>query len=163
MKKGFTLIELLVVVLIIGILSAVALPQYKKAVARAHLSEIITVSKSLEKAEKVYFMANGTYTTNFDELDISLPSGATKSSANENRYVYPNGTYYEILGPLGGWRLNSGGPKVKIIYQILFQADYDTCMLNDDDGGIGDYLCKSLGGVANGTSNNGKTSYRISK
>ncbi len=71
--KGFTLIELLVVVLIIGILSAIALPQYQKAVIKARAAELQTLTRALATAQATYYMANGEYADNLDNLDLSFP------------------------------------------------------------------------------------------
>ena len=60
-KQGFTLIELLVVVLIIGILSSVALPQYTKAVEKARATEAIQTAATLTRAIDIWLMENGVF------------------------------------------------------------------------------------------------------
>lgn len=71
-KAGFTLIELLVVVLIIGILAAVAVPQYERAVEKARMVEAIAAVEAIAKANQLYYIANGTYTKDLNDLDVSL-------------------------------------------------------------------------------------------
>ena len=72
---GFTLIELLVVVLIIGILAAMALPQYFKAVERSRMAEAVTLMDSIVKAQRRKFMQTNRYASGFEGLDVS-PKGA---------------------------------------------------------------------------------------
>ncbi len=75
LSKGFTLIELLVVVLIIGILAAVAVPQYQKAVLKSRLSEQAINLKALDRAQQVYYLDNGEFTTNVGNLDTQVKVG----------------------------------------------------------------------------------------
>ncbi len=56
---AFTLIELLVVVLIIGLLAAVALPQYNKAIKRARIMDVVQFVKTVEKATDLWLLQNG--------------------------------------------------------------------------------------------------------
>ena len=72
-NNAFTLIELLVVVLIIGILAAIALPQHQKAVEKTRASTIFPIARSLLETQRMYYLANGSYATTFDELDMTPP------------------------------------------------------------------------------------------
>ena len=72
-KNGFTLIELLVVVLIIGILAAIALPQYEKSVLKSRAATVQSLIASLSSANERYFLTNGAYTSNPANLDITIP------------------------------------------------------------------------------------------
>lgn len=70
MKQGFTLIELLVAVLIIGVLSAVALPQYTKAVQKARAAAALPMGKTVRDAQNVYYLSNNVYAEDPAELDV---------------------------------------------------------------------------------------------
>ena len=83
-SNAFTLIELLVVVLIIGILAAVAVPQYQVAVAKNRYVQAMILGRALYNAEKVYELAHGQWTANLDALDVDLP---LYDSSSKQAYV----------------------------------------------------------------------------
>lgn len=75
--NGFTLIELLVVVLIIGILAAVAVPQYQLAVDKSKFASNMPLLDATRTAQEAYYLANGQYATEFDQLDMQIPKSFT--------------------------------------------------------------------------------------
>ena len=90
-NQAFTLIELLVVVLIIGILAAVALPQYQKAVIKSRYATLKDLTHSIANAQEMYYLANGKYATDFEELSIGMPPGKLDTST-ANQYKYDWGS-----------------------------------------------------------------------
>jgi len=92
-KHGFTLVELLIVVLIIGILSAVALPQYQKAVARAKYARLKVMGTKIAEVERLYYWQHARWTTDFSELDLDFGDSELKEGSS--------GVYNEISGHWG--------------------------------------------------------------
>ena len=80
-NKAFTLIELLVVVLIIGILAAVALPQYQTAVNKSRYAGLMPLAKSVKDAEEAQLMATGHYTAKLEDLSVQVPGTIDDNTA----------------------------------------------------------------------------------
>ncbi len=149
MRQGFTLIELLVVVLIIGILTAVALPKYQAVIGKTQAITIIQRLDAIYKAQQLYYMANGEYAESWDDLDIEIKG----HNVTHNRNLYfPDGSYC-IPMPTG---LNSArcylGSKKVVSYlklEIYFAPQKFTYNKRLECGALPDEplaqrICKSL-------------------
>ena len=103
---GFTLVELLVVVLIIGILAAVALPQYQLAVQKSYAAEAQTTLRLLYNLLDVYYTQNGAYPDSLNELDITYPESSSLIMGLDKTlhvYIKRNGYTLSALLPHGTW------------------------------------------------------------
>ena len=155
---GFTLIELLVVVLIIGILAAMALPQYFKAVERSRMAEAVTLMDSVVKAQRRKFMQTNRYAWTFEGLDVS-PKGATGDTyhtkgdpvtgAGGNGFLIGMENNDFIHGVVFAARMVDGLPRhasLQYQYQLAryFQSDNVQC---DGLNQAGEELCADFCGI----------------
>ena len=95
--------ELMVVVIIIAVLAAVAVPQYKKAILKSRFSMLMPIGKSLAKGNEAYYVENGEYATQRTELDVggqsNYPEGVTIKLATDPEYL----SYVRVANPVWGW------------------------------------------------------------
>ncbi|MGB2579367.1 prepilin-type N-terminal cleavage/methylation domain-containing protein [Elusimicrobium simillimum] len=143
--EGFTLIELLVVVLIIGILAAVALPQYTKAVEKTRLTEAITFLRSGADAIERYELANGAPPSLFSDLDIDMP-GVDKGIASgvySHRDLSKHWYAYLYDKGLTLYR-KKDNQYIKIVYRTSAAPYLKKTMVCTSSTAQGKALCKSI-------------------
>lgn len=135
--SGFTLIELLVVVLIIGILAAIAVPQYTKAVRKARAAEAKTNLRTLANAVDMYVIQNGSQNSDlgiWESLDIELPRRTKyweydiqETSVLVASPLFEEGYSIWLYGGIGNWEF--------------------VCSPSREEG---EQICKELGAVGEG-------------
>jgi len=165
MNKAFTLIELLVVVLIIGILSAIALPQYQKAVHKARFAEVPLRLKSLQQGVEMYVLENGHLASGYKdlmEIDPDMSGGLTRIAEDDDLYRSQHAIYRATCESGGCYilaayndqkgQLHSGIPSGALI-EVNVSLSKATgqwtkrCYYNErKDMSLGKALCDSLQG-----------------
>lgn len=138
--------ELLVVVLIIGILAAVALPQYQYAVYKSKYTKNIALLTNLAAEMKVYYLANGQFPADWDALQWSGFSHCKQLIGNYC-YLEGNKIIFRLWGNCARMDFDGG----IIYYNYLTdikkcQARVENANSNRLCSGLGPLVQKDVGG-----------------
>jgi prepilin-type N-terminal cleavage/methylation domain-containing protein len=92
-RRGFTLIELMVVMLIIGVMAAMSVPSFQRAIEQSRADIAVANLRAIWAAQRLYWLENGTYTNSLTDLrDIGVLDPSIPASVSE-----PVGAYgYEV-------------------------------------------------------------------
>ena len=142
-NSGFTLIELLVVVLIIGILAAIALPQYEKSVAKTRYAYLLPITKAMKDTQEVLYYANGTYNLPSSLEDSGVAGVFPADCVFGNQQVQCGDTTYKFEpGGVAGWTHDMG---YYMAYDHSSTPNRKECWANVHSR-LANNLCTSMGG-----------------
>jgi len=160
---GFTLIEVLVVVLIIGILTSVALPQYQKAVLKSQFAQLKALAVSIAEAEEVFYTTYSRYSSRFDELDVDTPAFTNETiETNSTNRSFGWGECW-IVGGTAAARVGCYHNFAKMAYYICFEqntgSSYKGTKMcrgsNQNENSPQNQICKQDTGASSGTKADG--------
>ena len=128
-------------------MASVALPEYNKAVEKSRAAEAINVVRAIKVANEAYFMANGSYSNDLNDLDIQIPGkdGNYNSVPRKESSLFSFAASANVVGVGSVVALGNRFPlATKYIIFALPNRDNFYCKFYGPEG---ETLCKSLGGT----------------
>ena len=171
--KGFTLIEVLIVVLIIGVLVAVAVPQYQKAVLKSRFSSLLPTTKAVRDGNEAHYLTYSGYARLLSELEVTATNNeditlelsddpdytyvlATRSDLGEKNnlimyqkhsFQYPDEIHCEALDgdTQANWLCETGMHSVKSLGEVITPG-FNTYVIEGTGNGLTPSQLEALNG-----------------